>query len=183
MNKPFVLLTLLLILFKLFAYNMDKKTDIIIDKVISNEGGYNNDHEDLGGETKYGISKRWYPHLNIPHLTLEQAKQIYYDDYYKPAKVHKLPYELQYAFFDTVINTGQKRAVKILQEAINAQSVMPIEVDGVIGPKTIQAAQSLSCKRFVAYRIKFYGKLIQLKPEQEKFYYGWFKRSLETING
>ena len=37
---------------------MDKETKKIIDKVIHNEGGYNNDHEDLGGETKYGISKR-----------------------------------------------------------------------------------------------------------------------------
>ena len=44
---------------------MDKETKKIIDKVIHNEGGYNNDHEDLGGETKYGISKRWYPHLKI----------------------------------------------------------------------------------------------------------------------
>jgi lysozyme family protein len=162
---------------------MDKKTEKIIDKVITNEGGYNNDHEDLGGETKYGISKRWYPHLNIPFLTLEDAKQIYYDDYYKPAKVHKLPYELQYPFFDCVINTGQKRATKILQEAINMQSVIPIDVDGMIGPKTLKAAQGLTAKRFVAYRVKFYGKLIEAKPEQEKFYYGWFKRSLETLDG
>ena len=56
---------------------MDKETKKIIDKVIHNEGGYNNDHEDLGGETKYGISKRWYPHLNIPTLSLEDAFQIY----------------------------------------------------------------------------------------------------------
>lgn len=176
-------LFLIFICVKLPTYIMDKKTEKIIDKVITNEGGYNNDHEDLGGETKYGISKRWYPHLNIPYLTLEDAKQIYYDDYYKPAKVHKLPYELQYPFFDCVINTGQKRATKILQEAINMQSVIPIEVDGKIGPKTLKAAQGLTAKRFVAYRVKFYGKLIDAKPEQEKFYYGWFKRSLETLDG
>ena len=62
---------------------MDKETKKIIDKVIYNEGGYNNDHEDLGGETKYGISKRWYPHLHIPSLSLEEAIKIYHDDYYK----------------------------------------------------------------------------------------------------
>ena len=32
---------------------MDKQVEKIIDDVITNEGGYNNDHEDLGGETKY----------------------------------------------------------------------------------------------------------------------------------
>lgn len=162
---------------------MDKKADKIIDDVITNEGGYNNDHEDLGGETKYGITKRFYPHLNIPFLTLAKAKEIYYDDYYKPAKVHKLPYKLRYPFFDCVINTGQKRAVKILQEAINMGAVIPLEVDGIIGAKTIKAAQSLSGKRFVAYRIKFYCKLVELKPAQEKFYYGWFQRALETLDG
>ena len=162
---------------------MDKETKKIIDKVIHNEGGYNNDHEDLGGETKYGISKRWYPHLNIPTLSLEDAFQIYYDDYYVPAKVNNLPYALRYPFFDCVINTGQNRAVKILQQAINYSIVMPIKVDGKIGPNTIKHAQGLSAERFAAYRIKFYCKLLDAKPEQEKFYYGWFKRTLETLHG
>ena len=44
---------------------MQKDVDGIIDKVIHNEGGYNNDALDMGGETKYGITKRFYPHLNI----------------------------------------------------------------------------------------------------------------------
>jgi len=160
---------------------MNKDADKIIDKVIHNEGGYNNDALDLGGETKYGITKRFYPHLNIKYLTLEKAKEIYYDDYYVPAKVDKLPYALRYAYFDCVINTGQKRAVKILQEAINSQSVIPLEVDGLIGPKTLKAAKGLSVKRFCAYRVDYYSKLVNHKPEQKRFYYGWWLRTLETI--
>ena len=162
---------------------MDKQSRNIIDKVIENEGGYNNDHEDLGGETKYGITKRFYPDLHIPSLSLEQAFNIYYDDYFIPAKVNKLPFKLRYAFFDCVINTGQQRAVKILQQAINSQIVIPIQEDGKIGPNTIKNAQSLSVERFTAYRIKFYCKLVDAKPEQEKFFYGWYKRTLETLNG
>ena len=175
----------IIVLFAIFlsGENMQKDVDGIIDKVIHNEGGYNNDALDMGGETKYGITKRFYPHLNIEYLTLEKAKQIYYEDYWLPAKVDKLPYSLRYAYFDCVINTGQKRSVKILQEAINSQSVVQLKVDGIIGPKTLKAAKSVSPKRFAAYRVDFYSKLVAHKPEQKRFYYGWWLRTLETING
>jgi lysozyme family protein len=179
MRRFLIVLLLILIL----GDSMDKDSLGIIDKVIHNEGGYNNDALDMGGETKYGISKRFYPHINIEYLTLDKAKQIYYDDYWIPAKVNKLPYNLRYPFFDCVINTGQKRATKILQEAINSQSVILLKVDGIIGPKTLKAAKSVSPKRFTAYRVDFYSKLVAHKPEQKRFYYGWWLRTLETING
>ncbi len=44
---------------------------------LSWKGGLVNDPNDPGGETKYGISKRAYPELDIANLTLEQAKGIY----------------------------------------------------------------------------------------------------------
>ena len=53
------------------------------EKVLRHEGGYVNDPLDLGGETKYGISKRSYPHLDIKNLTLDQAKQIYFRDFWQ----------------------------------------------------------------------------------------------------
>ncbi len=31
--------------------------------VLEHEGGYVNDPDDAGGETKYGIAKRWYPNV------------------------------------------------------------------------------------------------------------------------
>lgn len=180
--KQFFIVLMLLLSF-VFLNNMDKEADKIIDKVLHNEGGYNNDALDLGGETKYGISKRQYPHINIEYLSLEQAKEIYYEDYWIPAKIHKLPYSLRYPFFDCVVNTGQRRATKILQEAINSQSVVPLEVDGVIGPKTLKAAKGVSPKRFTAFRVDFYSKLVAHKPDQKKFYYGWWLRTLETLDG
>ena len=48
----------------------------IIEKVLEHEGGYVNDPKDLGGETKYGITKRFYPDIDIKNLTIEQAKEI-----------------------------------------------------------------------------------------------------------
>ena len=54
-----------------------KNFNEIIEKVLEHEGGYVNDPTDLGGETKYGITKRFYPNVDIKNLTIEQAKEIY----------------------------------------------------------------------------------------------------------
>lgn len=149
----------------------------IIEKVLEHEGGYVNDKDDLGGETKYGITKRFYPHLNIKELTREQAKEIYYNDYWIPSKAQKLPEHLRYPYFDCVVNTGQRRAVKILQQACNNKNTFEIKEDGLIGAATISACKRLEPDRFVSYRILFYSLLISENPTQEKFWYGWYKRA------
>ena len=74
------------------------KFDDIIDIVIKHEGGYVNDPNDLGGETKYGITKRFYPDVGIKNLTVEEAKQIYYDDYWVKNKVPQMPDKLKHIF-------------------------------------------------------------------------------------
>ena len=48
------------------------------------EGGYVNDPNDPGGETKYGISKHAYPHEDIKGLTRDRAMAIYYRDFWLP---------------------------------------------------------------------------------------------------
>src|SRR4030067_2776049 len=62
------------------------KFDRAIDLILAEEGGYVIDPLDPGGETKYGISKRAYPEINIPSLTTEQGKAIYMGDYWNQCK-------------------------------------------------------------------------------------------------
>lgn len=150
----------------------------IIDHVINHEGGYVNDPTDLGGETKYGISKRWYPEINIKDLTLDQAKNIYYEDYWVPSRADELPKDIRATYFDMCVNLGQQRAVKILQESVNSAGGPELLIDGQIGPKTIQGAHRASKKRIQAFRCLFYGRIIENNPDQKKFYYGWFKRAI-----
>ena len=92
----------------------------VIGKVIEHEGGYVNDPHDAGGETNFGISKRWFPDLDIKNLTKEDAINIYYNNYWIPAKVDRLPNDLRSTYFDMCVNMGQSQAVKILQQAINS---------------------------------------------------------------
>ena len=60
--------------------------DQAIEVILKHEGGYANNPNDSGGETKYGISKRSYPELNIRGLTRDYAKKIYEQDFWKPLK-------------------------------------------------------------------------------------------------
>jgi lysozyme family protein len=152
----------------------------VIKKVIEHEGGYVNDPHDAGGETNFGISKRWFPDLDIKNLTQEDAINIYYNNYWVPAKVEKLPNDLRSTYFDMCVNMGQSQAVKILQESINSRKLTKIAVDGRIGPNTIKYSNRVSKRRLQAYRCLFYGKLVTKKPDQERFYYGWFKRAIEV---
>ena len=154
-----------------------------IKKVIEREGGskYTNDPIDPGGETKYGVSKKAYPDLDIKNLTIGGAIAIYKDDYWIPSKVEHLPDKLQSIYFDMVVNQGQSRAVKILQQAANGKRKKDkIAVDGKIGPNTIKACDRLGPERLKAYRIMHYAKLVTNKPSLEKYYYGWFRRAMEV---
>jgi len=151
----------------------------IIEKVLEHEGGYVNDPKDLGGETKYGITKRFYPDIDIKNLTIEQATEIYKKDYWDKNKVESLPQNLWHIYFDMCVNMGKRTAVKVLQRAA-VNKGKNIEVDGGLGPMTIGALKGVELDRVRAFRVKYYVDLITAKPEQEKFYLGWFRRATEV---
>ena len=153
--------------------------DEVIERVLEHEGGYVNDPTDMGGETNYGITKRFYPNVNIKELTKNQAKEIYKRDYWDKNRVEELPEELWYIFFDMCINMGRKTAVKILQMSAVSKG-RNIEVDGGMGSATRKAVVGVETDRVRAYRVKYYADLVTNKPEQNKFYFGWYKRSMEV---
>jgi lysozyme family protein len=149
--------------------------DEIIGITLHHEGGYVHDPKDLGGETNFGIAKRFYPDVDIKNLTEEDAKEIYKKDYWVKNKVEELPANLRHIFFDMCVNQGRGRAVKILQRAANAKGA-GLKVDGGMGPMTIAAMDGVELDRVRAYRIKYYADLVTRKPDLEKFYFGWFRR-------
>ena len=152
-----------------------------IGVVLKHEGGYVNDKSDPGGETRYGISKRAYPDLDIKNLTISQATEIYKKDYWLRGKCDKVPPKLRLIYFDMVVNMGKKRAVKILQTAINNKGVATT-IDGGIGPQTLNNLRKakLEPERLRAYRVKYYGDLVNRKPSLERYYYGWYRRAIAT---
>ena len=161
--------------------------------VFRHEGGYVNDPDDPGGETKYGISKRSYPELDITGLTKEEAKEIYKRDWWNKYKFCRLPGEVGIKIMDLAINIGAKPAIKILQEAGN--NVVPkddprdylsnLEVDGIIGDLTIFRIYDVFhdynrnlIDQIRLLAIKRYIDIIERNPIQIKYLKGWIKRVL-----
>jgi len=151
-----------------------------IEKVLREEGGYVNDPNDPGGETKFGISKRQYPHVDIAALTRDQAKQIYRDDYWDV--IHGEQIESQPVadvIFDFGVNAGARLAAKVAQRLVNETT------DGWIGPKTLAALNGYEAERFVAEytlaRIAHYTALVVKNPSLRKFHFGWTRRALGGV--
>jgi lysozyme family protein len=154
--------------------------DEIIDHVLESEGGYVNDKHDAGGETNLGISKKAYPDLDIKNLSVDQAKQIYYEDYWVKSKAEQLPNQLREVYFDMVVNFGRRGAAKVLQQACNGKNTYKIKEDGLVGTATIGACKNLEPDRLRAYRVLKFAKIVIRKPSQEKFWFGWFRRAVKV---
>lgn len=113
-------------------------------EVIGVEGGYTPGIGDPGGETKFGISKRAYPGEDIKDMTLERAKEIYARDYWGPAGCDALPDAAKDQVFDMAVNSGVKTAIRTMQHTVG------VVADGILGPNTLQAIQSMPGPRFIA---------------------------------
>lgn len=155
-------------------------------ELIMIEGGYVNDPTDRGGETKYGISQRAYPNVDIAALTLEAAKRIYYQDYWKKTGCESIiKYEIAAELFDTAVNMGSRTSVKILQEALNLMNrnqnnFADLVVDGMFGSKTVAAYKKVDdqilLKVLNGLQFRRYVEICEGDPSQEKYFNGWMKR-------
>ena len=157
------------------------------------EGGYSNNPADRGGETYRGISRKFYPDwsgwqsiddrgssCNVELLVMSFYKREFWDK----LQAELLDYQpIASELFDTAANMGNFASAKMLQRAINLIRPDLLSVDGLIGRKTIEAANDLSDsdKEFVyraqnalqAYR---YITIIERDPSQSVFAKGWFQR-------
>ena len=156
------------------------------EHLIGIEGGYVNDPTDRGGETKYGISKKAYPNLDIRNLTLDGAKAIYYRDYWQKLKLDEIPsYHIAAELFDTGVNMGIGVASRFLQQALNLmnrnqQNFPDLIVDGVIGANTLNAYRKVDTKILLkvlnGLQFSRYVDIVTKNPSQEKYFNGWMQR-------
>lgn len=154
-----------------------------VDRVLKSEGGYVDDPKDRGGETKFGISKRAYPDLDIAGLTIQDAVGIYKRDYWDRLHLDEITDpEIAAEVFDSGVNMGRKAAIVILQQSLNLFGE-ELVVDGHIGPNTLKAANKWCQKDSVSlgkalnlYQGTYYLEIIKRDPSQARFARGWLKR-------
>jgi len=150
-----------------------------------NEGGYSADPDDPGGVTKFGISQRAFPEVDIVNLTLQDAKDIYRDTYWEKSRFNEIPYdELAVKVFDAGINMGTNAAGKLLQRAVNdltPEQEDKVTVDGKVGSKTLAATVKHDRKEladaFVRRMKKRYGDIVNTRSSSAKFLRGWIRRA------
>jgi lysozyme family protein len=159
----------------------DERFEHAVSFVLSHEGGYSNDIDDDGGETKYGISKRSYPHIDVDTLTIDEAKGIYKRDFWE-SQLYKDIKDVNLAtkVFDLAVNMGSSWAHRLIQRALKSTG-QNIAEDGVLGPITLTAINKADLTDLLAAlkseAAGYYRTLAATKPKRAKFLKGWLKRA------
>ena len=147
-----------------------------LKRTLGDEGGYSNHHDDRGGETYRGISRKAWPDWEgwriidaakgvMPNAgpkgldaylatqpALDQFVESFYRANFWPAWMDKLPPALAIEVFDASVNHGTSRAARMLQHAINllngnGKTTADIAEDGKPGPATLAALDAVTSKR------------------------------------
>lgn len=147
------------------------------------EGGLSDHHADKGGLTKYGISSKAHPDVDVASLTEYAAEAIYMQHYFQPMRcpdIHSL--RVRWKVFDMGVNLGPKKAAALVQNAAGT------EEDGLIGPNTLARLNTLASSptgehallfRIVKNLTMFYAKIVRKDPTQSVFIVGWTERAFD----
>ena len=114
-----------------------------LPEILRHEGGWADHPKDPGGATMKGVTLATYRKYK-PGATKAQLRaisdadlaMIYRGGYWNKVKGDDLPAGLDLVAFDAAVNSGPGRGARWLQEALG------VNPDGVIGPKTIAAANA-----------------------------------------
>jgi hypothetical protein len=139
---------------------MRENFQIACQFVLDHEGGYVNDPDDPGGETNFGIAKRYHPDVDIKSLTKQEAAEIYFKEYWMKLS-DNLPFPLDIAAMDCSVNLGITRTQNLM-------------------------ADSPSSDLLLMRRIRYYTDKVIESPVKLKFFFGWMSRVMDlkaTIKG
>jgi lysozyme family protein len=170
----------------MYSELFEKAFKILIDL----EGGYVDDPNDRGGKTKYGITtftyNNWYLDLvnrgveegwpvRVKDISIEQAKEIYWKQYWIDPEICTLRDELAIHVFVAGVNIGPPRAIACLQKALQVARTNEIDDKTYIA----QAAKPLEeiVPAFAGFLYEYYSNLAQF-PRYGK---GWMKRVFVTL--
>lgn len=161
--------------------------DDLTDAIIAREGGFADDPADLGGATKYGITRATLERsrraagrtgavtaATVADLTRDEARAIYLSDFYRAPGIALLPEPVQPSVYDMYVNAG-RQAVVILQRLLGEMGEA-VEVDGRIGPATAAAAARAQAAApghladaYAIARRNYYYALADRRPASRKF--------------
>ncbi len=152
------------------------------------EGG---ETTDTGGHTRFGISKKGHPDVDIANLTWAQASAIYKREYWTAMRGGDIDSQVvANALFLAYVNIPPRIAVKSLQSALWPCGTAA--VDGVIGPHTLKclnnatykspALEQMIVRGLTVEIIAHYRNLCVENPRKyKKYLVGWLNRALDGV--
>jgi lysozyme family protein len=154
-----------------------------VELVLVAEGGYVNNPSDAGGETKFGISRRSYPKLDIANLTRDDAVAIYFRDFWLRFGLDRLPEKIAAKVFNIGVDIYVIPAVICLQRACRACGVVIAET-GLVDGSTQHAVEQLTLANepalMAALRSELaahYRLVAQNNSRDKSFIKGWLNRA------
>lgn len=148
-----------------------REANRIIDEY---EGGYWNDP--LGGETKYGISKRWHPEAWVDGApSRKTALNVYQSDYWNPVRGDELPDSVAPVVFDFAIHSGPSDAIRALQKTVGAKSTGKMDDDTL--RRVHESDPSKVIEGVMRLRVSHVADTIRKNPELKKN----FERRFEDL--
>ena len=148
-----------------------------------------NGPRDPGGQTCWGISRRYHPGWPGWQLVdagttsgpdLERAVSAFYRVEYTELWA-RLPERVREVAVDTAVNMGRAYAIQCLQDAMNKLAGSRyVLVDGAIGPQTLAALKTVDAGALAyamcAVRLAEYGRRGKQGDERRVFLDGWINR-------
>lgn len=173
----------------------------ILSLILYLEGGYSNNPNDPGGETKYGITERVardYGYTgSMIDLTEDEAKEIYYVKYISEpnfTSVIEVSEPVGTKLIDIGVNTGIHNASKWYQLTLNNFSrgcldYPCVKVDGILGSASIEAFNNLigirgytqSCKLMLRGLNTYQGIHYFNLKSLSTFTVGWFTNRINNV--
>lgn len=158
------------------------KFDNAFDLLMELEGGTVDNPSDPGGLTKWGISSRSHPDVDIENLTKEGAKAIYKEEYWPWYMERVTDWSVAAELFEQLVNMRPKTAVKVWQRALNYLGA-GIAVDGEFGAVTLRNINRYSrrmrvplLKALNGVQFMHFFKLVEGGERFDNFARGWLRR-------
>lgn len=141
-----------------------------------------------GGKVIAGINSKSFPQAEEAIASLPQDQrssqvyQFYYAHFWVPMKLGFLnSQDVANRVLDMAVNAGEGNAELELQKAICEVRSGACEIDGVIGPITLAAANSVDqgelLLAFRAQRVNYYEAVEAKHPEDETYLKTWLARA------
>ena len=179
------------------AYERAKADNVMSIK--GYEGGHNNDPNDLGGETNFGVSTkfldqlhnqgRWLQYKGVNDIPNDDAAiKIFEKEFFKNNRTNYGTNMVSLKMNDVAVNVGGPNATKIMQRALNNLYGKDIlKVDGKTGKNSntaklykdalVEFGQDDLMHKIVYEQSSYYRELAAEKPSQAKFLPGWLTRA------